>query len=121
LPAILPGPDEIDAGGVEDPTVVFSSDKRLLVFYTGDDARREQGALLVPPPPKERAGTDITFAASCSIWRLRAGKGISSCITRWRIGRCAAPALGNSGPPDPKSHGTAWPVHNNHSFTLFRG
>jgi predicted GH43/DUF377 family glycosyl hydrolase len=53
-PAILPGPDEIDAGGVEDPTVVLSSDEQLLVFYTGVDARREQGALLVA------AGPDLT-------------------------------------------------------------
>ena len=40
-PAILPGPGEIDVGGVEDPTVVLSSDNHLLVFYTGVDARRE--------------------------------------------------------------------------------
>ena len=53
-PAIVPGPDEIDAGGVEDPTVVFSSDEHLLVFYTGVDARREQGSLLVA------AGPDLT-------------------------------------------------------------
>lgn len=53
-PAIVPGPDEIDAGGVEDPTVVFSSDDSLLVFYTGVDARREQGSLLVA------AGPDLT-------------------------------------------------------------
>jgi predicted GH43/DUF377 family glycosyl hydrolase len=50
-PAILPGPDEIDAGGVEDPTVVLSSDYHLLVFYTGVDARREQGSLLVASGP----------------------------------------------------------------------
>ncbi|MEO5587692.1 MAG: glycosidase [Novosphingobium sp.] len=50
-PAILPGPDEIDAGGVEDPTVVLSSDCDLLVFYTGVDARREQGSLIVASGP----------------------------------------------------------------------
>lgn len=53
-PAIIPGPDDVDAGGVEDPTVVFSSDDDLLVFYTGVDARREQGSLLVA------AGPDLT-------------------------------------------------------------
>jgi predicted GH43/DUF377 family glycosyl hydrolase len=46
-PAITPGPDDFDAGGVEDPTVVLSEDGRLLVFYTGVDGRREQGSLLV--------------------------------------------------------------------------
>jgi beta-1,2-mannobiose phosphorylase / 1,2-beta-oligomannan phosphorylase len=50
-PAILPGPEPIDAGGVEDPTVVLSSDNHLLVFYTGVDARRAQGSLLVASGP----------------------------------------------------------------------
>jgi predicted GH43/DUF377 family glycosyl hydrolase len=50
-PAIVPGPGHIDAGGVEDPTVVFSSDEHLLVFYTGVDARREQSSLLVASGP----------------------------------------------------------------------
>ena len=45
-PAIVPGPDFSDAGGVEDPTVVLS-DGCLLVFYTGVDGKREQGSLLV--------------------------------------------------------------------------
>lgn len=46
-PAIVPGPEEIDAGGVEDPTVVLSCNGELMVFFTGVDARREQGSLLV--------------------------------------------------------------------------
>lgn len=46
-PAIAPGPDAFDAGGVEDPTVVLSENGDLLVFYTGVDAARSQGALLV--------------------------------------------------------------------------
>jgi predicted GH43/DUF377 family glycosyl hydrolase len=50
-PAIAPGPEAIDAGGVEDPTVVLSSGNSLLVFYTGVDARREQGSLLVAQGP----------------------------------------------------------------------
>jgi len=46
-PAIVPGPDAFDAGGVEDPTVVRADDGNLLVFYTGVDAARAQGSLLV--------------------------------------------------------------------------
>lgn len=46
-PAIAPGPDFIDAGGVEDPTVVVAEGGRLLVFYTGVDGKREKGSLLV--------------------------------------------------------------------------
>jgi predicted GH43/DUF377 family glycosyl hydrolase len=50
-PAIEPGPDEADAGGVEDPTVVLAENGLLLVFFTGVDARREQGSLLVAKGP----------------------------------------------------------------------
>ncbi|HEX8059144.1 MAG TPA: glycosidase [Novosphingobium sp.] len=46
-PAILPGPEEVDAGGVEDPTVVLADSGGLLVFFTGVDAKRGQGSLLV--------------------------------------------------------------------------
>jgi predicted GH43/DUF377 family glycosyl hydrolase len=46
-PAITPGPEESDAGGVEDPTVVTAQGSCLLVFFTGVDAKRTQGSLLV--------------------------------------------------------------------------
>lgn len=50
-PAIAPGPDAVDAGGVEDPTVVTAHEGGLLVFYTGVDAARAQGSLLVAQGP----------------------------------------------------------------------
>lgn len=50
-PALLPGPDSVDAGGVEDPTVVIGSEPHLMVFYTGVEAKREQGSLLVATGP----------------------------------------------------------------------
>lgn len=53
-PAILPGPDYVDAGGVEDPTVVIGDEPHLLVFYTGVDGRRDQGSLLVATGPDLR-------------------------------------------------------------------
>ena len=46
-PAIDPGPDPDDAGGVEDPTVVLLQDGRYLVFYTGVDAARKQSAMIL--------------------------------------------------------------------------
>ncbi|MBB3858800.1 putative GH43/DUF377 family glycosyl hydrolase [Novosphingobium hassiacum] len=49
-PAILPGPEDKDAGGVEDPTVVLSG-QDVLVFYTGVDRARSQGAMLVAQGP----------------------------------------------------------------------
>jgi predicted GH43/DUF377 family glycosyl hydrolase len=56
-PAIAPGPDFADAGGVEDPTVVLSDGGGLLVFYTGVDGKREQGSLLVAEGPDLRTLT----------------------------------------------------------------
>jgi predicted GH43/DUF377 family glycosyl hydrolase len=50
-PAIVPGPDDIDAGGVEDPTVVLAETGKLLVFFTGVDGKRRQGSLLVAEGP----------------------------------------------------------------------
>ncbi|MEO7504319.1 MAG: glycosidase [Sphingomicrobium sp.] len=44
-PAIAPGPKDIDAGGVEDPTVQVTRDG-LTVYYTGVERGRRQGALL---------------------------------------------------------------------------
>ncbi len=45
-PAIVPGPEETDAGGVEDPTVE-PTDDGLYVFFTGVEAGRRQGSLLL--------------------------------------------------------------------------
>jgi predicted GH43/DUF377 family glycosyl hydrolase len=50
-PAILPGPDFVDAGGVEDPTVVIGHEPHVMIFYTGVDGKREQGSLLVTTGP----------------------------------------------------------------------
>ena len=45
-PVITPGPDSIDSGGVEDPTVVQANDG-IFVYYTGVSADRRQGSLLL--------------------------------------------------------------------------
>ncbi|MBB4154107.1 putative GH43/DUF377 family glycosyl hydrolase [Sphingomonas jinjuensis] len=52
-PAIAPGtdPDDPDAGGCEDPTVVIDDDGDYVVYYTGVDARRTQGVMIVASGP----------------------------------------------------------------------
>ena len=50
-PAIAPGTDFFESGGVEDPTVVIGHEPALLVFYTGVDGKREQGCLCVASGP----------------------------------------------------------------------
>ena len=49
-PAIVGGPDDIDGGGVEDPTVHVEADQ-LMVFYTGVKTDRSQGSMLVATGP----------------------------------------------------------------------
>jgi predicted GH43/DUF377 family glycosyl hydrolase len=49
-PVVKPGPEVIDFGGVEDPTVV-QSDDGLMVYYTGVHADRRQGSLLLAEGP----------------------------------------------------------------------
>jgi predicted GH43/DUF377 family glycosyl hydrolase len=49
-PVIEPGPDPIDAGGVEDPTVV-QTDDGVMVFYTGVSRDRRQGSMLLANGP----------------------------------------------------------------------
>ena len=53
-PAIAPGPDKVDAGGVEDPTV-WRTDEDLMVYYTGVEAGRAQGSLLVATGINEKS------------------------------------------------------------------
>jgi beta-1,2-mannobiose phosphorylase / 1,2-beta-oligomannan phosphorylase len=50
-PAITPGPDFADAGGVEDPTVVPAPDGTVYVYYTGVDGKRAQGSLRLAQGP----------------------------------------------------------------------
>lgn len=50
-PAIMPGPDPIDAGGCEDPTVVHGREGAYRIFYTGVEAGRRQGSLLLAEGP----------------------------------------------------------------------
>lgn len=50
-PALVPGPDEADAGGCEDPTVMQRADGSYAVYFTGVDAARAQGSMLVAEGP----------------------------------------------------------------------
>lgn len=86
-PAIVPGPDEIDAGGVEDPTVVFSSDNDLLVFYTGVDARREQGSLVVASGPDLTSLTkrEVMLKAPEGEGNIKEATAAQGADGRWRL------------------------------------
>ena len=63
-PVIEPGPDSIDFGGVEDPTVIQFED-RMLVYYTGVQANRHQGSMLLAtgPDPYHLAKREVVLEA----------------------------------------------------------
>ena len=63
-PVIVPGPESIDFGGVEDPTVV-QADGQLFVFYTGVLASRQQGSLLLAtgPDPYQLTKQEVVLEA----------------------------------------------------------
>ena len=64
-PSIIPGPDEIDARGVEDPTV-WPTEEGLMVYFTGVSADRRQGSMLVATGPDAYHMTkrDVVFRAA---------------------------------------------------------
>ena len=49
-PVIVPGPESIDFGGVEDPTVL-QTDDGIIVYYTGVLKDRGQGSMLLAAGP----------------------------------------------------------------------
>lgn len=50
-PAIMPGPDEPELGGVEDPTVLKMKDGSYVVYYTGVSADRTTGEMFYASGP----------------------------------------------------------------------
>src|SRR3546814_9865027 len=50
-PSIPPGPEPVDAGVCEDPSVVRAAEGAELILHTVDDVNREQGALFVYESP----------------------------------------------------------------------
>lgn len=63
-PVIVPGPDAVDAAGVEDPTVL-QRDDGLMVYYTGVHADRKQGSMLLAdgPDPYSLTKREVVFKA----------------------------------------------------------
>jgi beta-1,2-mannobiose phosphorylase / 1,2-beta-oligomannan phosphorylase len=63
-PVIEPGPESIDFGGVEDPTVVQTDDS-IMVFYTGVRSYQRQGSMLLAtgPDPYQLTKREVVFEA----------------------------------------------------------
>nr|WP_250890489.1 glycosidase [Sphingobium nicotianae] len=86
-PAIVPGPDAHDAGGVEDPTVVRLSDGSYVVYYTGVLADMARGELSYATGPSldrlTKAG--VALASSKSEGNTKEATVEQTADGQWRL------------------------------------
>jgi predicted GH43/DUF377 family glycosyl hydrolase len=106
-PVIVPGPESIDSGGVEDPTVI-PDDRGLMVYYTGVHADRRQGAMLLAsgPDPYSLEKREVIFKAPAGEGNFKEATLLQAPDGSWRlfyeyaedgasrIGMARAPQLG---------------------------
>lgn len=85
-PVIVPGPESIDAGGVEDPTVV-QSDDGLMVYYTGVHADRRQGSMLLAagPDPYSLEKREVIFKAPAGEGNFKEATLLQAPDKSWRL------------------------------------
>jgi predicted GH43/DUF377 family glycosyl hydrolase len=85
-PAIVPGPESIDSGGVEDPTVV-QNDDGLMVYYTGVRADRQQGSLLLAagPDPYQLTKREVVLRAAEGEGNIKEATLLQSPDGSWRL------------------------------------
>lgn len=85
-PAIMPGPDAHDAGGVEDPTVVRTDDG-YLVYYTGVLADHAHGELSYATGPSldRLAKSGVALASSKSEGNTKEATVDRTSDGRWRL------------------------------------
>lgn len=106
-PVIVPGPESIDSGGVEDPTVV-QNDDGMMVYYTGVRADRRQGSMLLAtgPDPYSLEKQEVIFKAPGGEGNFKEATLLQAPDQSWRlfyefardgasrIGMARAPKLG---------------------------
>lgn len=85
-PALTPGPDEIDRGGVEDPTVI-PMEGGYAVYYTGVEADRAHGELLYADGPSMDALTKrgVALASTKSMGNTKEATVELMDDGRWRL------------------------------------
>jgi predicted GH43/DUF377 family glycosyl hydrolase len=86
-PAIEPGPDYKDAGGVEDPTVVLGKEPHLMIFYTGVDGKREQGCLCLATGPDltHLTKVEVLLEAPEGEGNIKEATVVQGADGRWRL------------------------------------
>ncbi len=85
-PVIVPGPEEIDRGGVEDPTVLQQAE-RLMVYYTGVHGDRRQGSMLLAegPDPYALKKREVVFKAPAGEGNFKEATLLEAPDGSWRL------------------------------------
>jgi beta-1,2-mannobiose phosphorylase / 1,2-beta-oligomannan phosphorylase len=85
-PVITPGPESIDFGGVEDPTVI-QTDNGVMVFYTGVRSYRRQGSMLlaIGPDPYNLTKREIVLKAPEGEGNFKEATLLQSPDKGWRL------------------------------------
>lgn len=86
-PSIVGGPDELDIGGVEDPTVLVRDDGTYVVYYTGVAADKAHGEMFYATGPSidrlEKAG--VALASTKSMGNTKEATIGRTADDRWRL------------------------------------
>jgi predicted GH43/DUF377 family glycosyl hydrolase len=85
-PAITPGPDAIDSGGVEDPTVVRTEDG-YVVYYTGVTADQAHGNMLYAsgPTPDRLTKQGVALASTKTMGNTKEATIGRTADGHWRL------------------------------------
>lgn len=86
-PAIVPGPDAHDIGGVEDPTLLRMEDGRYVVYYTGVAADMAHGELSYASGPSitALAKSGVVLASTKSMGNTKEATVGQTSDGRWRL------------------------------------
>lgn len=87
VPSIVPGPEERDIGGVEDPTVVRLDDGRYVIYYSGVAANMASCALFYATGPSLGAlvKQGVALASSKSMGSIKEAAVYRSADGHWRL------------------------------------
>jgi predicted GH43/DUF377 family glycosyl hydrolase len=86
-PSIMPGPDEPELGGVEDPTVLKMADGSYVVYYTGVSADRTTGEMFYASGPSvdQLTKSGVALPSSRSAGNTKEATVQQTADGRWRL------------------------------------
>lgn len=86
-PSLVPGPDDRDIGGVEDPTVLIMPDKSYVVYYTGVAADMTHGEMFYAcgPSPDQLTKTGVALASTKTMGNTKEATVVRTRHGQWAL------------------------------------